>query len=255
MFRKVLGIILLMLIAASTSAPQAHASSHRYLSIWELSTFIFFTDGAFNPLPLDLTSNPMVTTVLSGGVVKATNPGQVLVWVEVQHIGFNATFQSLSIDEILPPDWEVSPIWPIARGAIHVYFVNTTSFDSPSSSSFSSTVIPQAFEITQPSTITASTSGVHLLIPDFSATTVGHPLMPYQSILLSVKLNYALKGTSQPVSNYPTVYNPTASSKGWIGFPFYPGSASFSPAGCLGPGTDYLDPSACFFTAYANVVR
>src|SRR2546427_244089 len=96
MFRKVLGIILLMLIAASTSAPQAHASSHRYLSIWELSTFIFFTDGAFNPLPVDLTSNPMVTTVLSGGVVKATNPGQVLVWVEVQHIGFNATGQSLT---------------------------------------------------------------------------------------------------------------------------------------------------------------
>ncbi len=245
-----------MLIAASTSAPQAHASSHRYQSIWELSTFIFFTDGAFNPLPTDQSGNPMLTAVLSQDTVKSTNPGQVLVWLQVQHLGFNATFQSISIDEILPPDWVISPAWPTAKGAIHVYFANTTSFgiQTVNTSYFATSVIPQAFEITESSTIAVSSGEVQLLIRNFDTTAIGHPLSPYQSILLAVKVSYALKSTAQSADTFPRKYVTTASSKGWIGIPFYPGSAAYSPSACYGPDATGF-PHDCFFTAYTNVVR
>ncbi len=253
---RTVGIVLVLFVAIVGFAPQAYAERCYCGYIWELRTLIFFTDGAFNPLPSDLTGNPVLTAILTGGTIKSTNPGQVLVWVEVQHVGgVHATFQSLSVDETLPLDWVISPAWPLSRGAVHVYFVNTTTVYSPDSTSFASSVIPQAFEVTQPSTITTFDGGVHLLIRNFNDTAIGHPLMQYQSILLSVKLNYALKGTNQSASSYPREYIPTASSKGWSGLPFYPGAAAISPGACLGPGTDFFSPSACFFTAYANVVR
>jgi len=218
-------------------------------SSWELRTFIFFTDGSRNPLSADSTGNPMVTAVVSGNTVQTTTPGQVVIWVEVQHTGFNATFQSLAVNATLPVDWVISPNWGQARGAIHVYFVNTTTLDSPDSASFASSVLPNAFDITQPSRISVSNGGVQVLIPDLAATPIGHHLMPDQTILLSIKLGYALKGTIQPANSYPRQYVSSASSKGWIGFPTYPGSAAFSPSACY----DSMGmPHDCFFTAYAR---
>jgi len=218
-------------------------------SSWELRTFIFFTDGSRNPLSADSTGNPMVTAVVSGNTMQTTIPGQVVVWVEVQHTGFNATFQSLAVNATLPVDWVISPTWGQARGAIHVYFVNTTTLDSPDSASFASSVLPNAFDITQPSRISVSNGGVQVLIPDLAATPIGHHLMPDQTILLSIKLGYALKGTIQPANSYPRQYVSSASSKGWIGFPTYPGSVAFSPSACY----DSMGmPHDCFFTAYAR---
>src|SRR5438067_10649754 len=107
----------------------------------------------------------MVTAVVSGNTMQTTIPGQVVVWVEVQHTGFNATFQSLAVNATLPVDWVISPTWGQARGAIHVYFVNTTTLDSPDSASFASSVLPNAFDITQPSRISVSNGGVQEFLP------------------------------------------------------------------------------------------
>jgi hypothetical protein len=55
-----------------------------------------------------------------------------------------------------------------ARGAIHVYYADTTSLSTD-------------LEITQPSAITVSTGNpekAHLSIPSFIATDILHPLMP-----------------------------------------------------------------------------
>jgi len=143
----------------------------------------------------------------------------------------------------------ISPTWGQARGAIHVYFVNTTTLDSADSASFASSVLPNAFDITQPSTISVSNGGVQVLIPDLAATAIGHHLMPDQTILLAIKLGYALKGTIQPTNSYPRQYVSSANSKGWIGLPTKPGSAAFSPSACYDSmGT----PHDCFFTAYAR---
>ncbi len=244
-------MILLSLIVMLAFAPQARARG--YQNLWELTTLVFFTDADFNPLLTDQSGNPMVTAVLSHDVVEGTNPGQVLVWIEVQHIGFNSTFQSMSIDVMLPPDWVVSPAWPTAKGAIHVYFANTTTFgiQTVNTSYFATSVIPQASEITQLSTITASAGEVQLLIPNFNTTAIGHLLNPYQSILLAVKVSYSLKSTTQSANTYPRKYVTTASSKGWMGFPFYPGSAAFSPSACYGPDTTGI-PHDCFFTTYSR---
>jgi len=247
---RICPMILLSLIVILAFAPQVHARG--YQNVWALTTLIFFTDADSNPLLTDQSGSPMLTAVLSHDVVKSTNPGQVLVWIEVQHIGFNATFQSTSIDVILPPDWIISPAWPTANGAIHVYFANTTTFgiQTVNTSYFATSVIPQASEITQSSNITASAGEVHLLIPNFNTTAIGHPLNPYQSILLAIKVSYSLKSTAQSALTYPRKYVTAASSKGWIGFPFYPGSAAFSPSACYGPDATGI-PHDCFFTAYS----
>ncbi len=117
-----------------------------------------------------------------------------------------------------------------ALGAIHVYFAKTTS-------------LAKNPEITQPSTITVSSGNpqtVQLSIPSFNATTIGHPLMPGQSILLSVKLTYGLIGTSQSASSYPRNYTDTAVAATWA-------QASFT-------GTEFTGSGSAFFTADAKVV-
>ncbi len=189
----------------------------------------FFTDSSLNPLPLDSKGNPKVDVVLAGGVVKSTNPGQVLAWVNVTNTA-RAPLQSLKLNETLPVDWVIAPPWMPAKGAIHVFYANTTSLATNP-------------EITQPSTITVSpglSEIVHLGIPSFNATAIGHPLLKNQSILLSVKLDYGLDGT-QRARNYPLNYTDTAKAKAWT-MPSYTGIAA-SPS--TGKG---------FFTAYAKVV-
>lgn len=189
----------------------------------------FFTDSSLCPLPLDCKGNPKVDVVLAGGVVRSTNPGQVLAWVNVTNTA-GVPLQSLKLNETLEVDWVVDPPWMPAKGAIHVYFANTTSLSTNP-------------EITQPSTITVSRGNpqvVRLAIPSFNATLIGRPLMPGQSILLSVKLTYGLKGTSQSATSYPRNYTDTASAAAW-------------------PKPNYVGPPAtgsatAFFIAYAKPV-
>ncbi len=189
----------------------------------------FFTDSSFNPLPLDKTGNPKVDVVLAGGVVRSTNPGQVLAWVNVTNKGALA-IQSLKVNETLPVDWVVAPPWMPAKGAIHVFFANTTSLATNP-------------EITDPKTITVTTSNpetVILAIPNLNATAIGHPLLASHSILLAVKLDYGLDHTSQSFSSFPRNYTDTASAAAWTGISY--------------TGTETSASASAFFIAYAKLL-
>jgi hypothetical protein len=188
----------------------------------------FFTDSSLCPLPLDSKGNPEVYVVLPGGIVRSTNPGEVLAWINVTNTA-GVPLQSLQVNETLPVDWAVHPAWMPGLGAIHVYFANTTSLSTNP-------------EITQPSTITVSTGNpqvVYLAIPSLNITAIGHPLMPGQTILLAVKLTYALKGTSQSTVSYPRNYTDTASAAAWSQ-PNY-------------TGTQATGTATAFFIAYAKI--
>ena len=146
-------------------------------SVSQLSVSVFFTDPSLNRLPLDSTGNPVVNVTLAGGTVRSTNPGRVLAWVNVTNTSASSV-QSIKLNETLPLDWVVSPAWMPATGAIHVFYGNGTSLANET-------------DITQSSTIAVSTGNpevVHLAIANFTATAIGHPLMPGQSIMFSVKL-------------------------------------------------------------------
>ncbi len=195
----------------------------------QLRLSAFFTDPTLSPLPLDSKGNPSVVVLLARGLVRSTSPGQVLAWVSVTNTG-STPLQSLSLNESLPVDWVVSPAWTPSAGAIHVFFANSTS-------------LATNLDITQPSTITVSQGNpetVSLSIPSVNTTLIGHPLMPAQSILLSVKLTYDLKGTSQSASGYPRNYTDTSLAVAWT-------KASFTGIESTGSGS-------AFFTAYAKVV-
>ncbi len=189
----------------------------------------FFTDSSLNPLPLDSKGNPKVDVILAGGIVSSTNPGQVLAWVNITNTS-PTPIRSLKLNDTLPVDWVVNPHWKPGLGAIHVYFANTTSLlTNP--------------EITQPSTITVASGNpqtVHTAIPSFNSTAIGHPLMPGQSILLSVKLTYNLRDTGQAASSYPRNYTDTAVAAAWT-------QTSFT-------GTESTGSGSAFFTADAKVV-
>jgi len=198
-------------------------------SVDVVRTTKFFTDTSLNPLPLDRNGNPMVNVVLARGIVESTNPGRVLAWVNVTNAG-SVSLQSLKLNETLPIDWTVDPPWMPARGAIHVFYANTTSLSTNP-------------EITDASTITVSAGNpqtVTLAIPSLNVTAIGHPLMPGQSVLLSVKLTYSLIKTSQSFASYPRNYTDTASAAAWT-------LPSFA-------GTESSGSGSAFFIAYAKVV-
>ncbi len=212
-----------------TSVDTSATSTVLCLAVSQISASVFFTDSALNRLPLDSMGNPMVNVTLAGSIVRSTNPGQVLAWVNVTNTG-GSSLQSLKLDETLPRDWAVNPAWMPGVGAIQVFFANTTSLATNP-------------EITQRKAITVSTGNpetIHLAINNFTATTIGHPLMPGQSILLSVKLTYTLKGSSQSATSYPRDYTDTATAAAWT-------QVSFS-------GTKFTGNVSAFFTAVAKVV-
>jgi dockerin type I repeat protein/cohesin domain-containing protein len=174
-----------------------------YGSMNSITVTKFFTDGT-SLLPLDSSGNPSVNVTLVNGTVKSTNPGQVFAWVNVTNAGM-LQLDSLSLSDLLPIDWQVSPPWLPPQGGIHVYYANTSSLATNQ-------------EITDPPTITVSASNpqsVSVNIPNLSLTAIGHPLLPGQSILLSAKLAYGLKGTTQHFASYPRTYTGSASSTAW----------------------------------------
>ena len=194
-----------------------------------LSVSGFFTDPSLYPLPLDHASNPMVTSVLARGIVQSTNPGQVLAWVNVTNTG-SVPLQSLILNETLPIDWTVSPPWMRGKGAAHVYFANTTSLGAN-------------LEITQQSNLTVSLGNpetVSLAIANFTATMIDHPLLPGETVLLSVKLAYGLVKTSQSLASYPRNYLDTTTSAAWTS-PSYTGIEAEATGSVL-------------FTAYAKLI-
>ncbi len=215
-----------------TSVDTSATTTVLCLTVSQISVSVFFTDSSLNPLSLDSKGNPMVNVTLAGGIVRSTNPGQVLAWVNVTNTS-GSSLQSLKLNETLPVDWLVSPAWMPPKGsvgAIHVFYANGTSLANET-------------EITQPSTIAVSPGNpedVHLAIANFTATAIGHPLMPGHSLLLSIKLRYGLIGTSQSATSYPRNYTDTTVAAAWT-------QASFT-------GTRFNGSGSAFFTADAKVV-
>ncbi len=190
----------------------------------------FFTRGQAvgNLLPLDSNGNPKVNVVLAGGIVRSINPGEMRAWVNVTNTA-SIPLESLRLTETLPVDWLVHPQYLPGQGAIHVLFADPNS-DSPNR------------EITHSVNLAVSTGNpetVTLAIPNFD-TVIGHALMPGQSILLSVKLDYGLVGTSQSAGSYPRDYTDTATADGFA-------QQSFS-------GTEVSGTANGVFVAYAKVV-
>lgn len=185
----------------------------------------FFTDSDLNPLPLDHHEHSSVNVVFANGVIRSTNPGQVIAWVKATNEGTNS-LDSLQLTETLSVDWTVHPEWDPARGAVHVFF----EFSDGS-----------RVEITDSSTIAATTSNpeiVSLSIPSITAAA-GKDLEPDESIVVSVKMDYALEGTSPDPATYPIDYADTAEATAWT-------MADFT-------GDADTDSITAFFTAHAKV--
>ncbi len=196
----------------------------------QLAVSKFFTRGEAvdNLLPVDSNGNPKVDVVLADGVVRSINPGEIRAWVNVTN-NTPDPLQSLKLTETLPVDWLVHPPYLPGRGAIHVIFVDPQDGSRR--------------QLNHSLTVTVSTGNpevVTLAIPDFNETRVGHPLMPGQSILLSIKLDYGLTGTDQAASSYPRDYTDTATASGFS-LPSFGGTETFGTAQGL-------------FVAYAKVV-
>ncbi len=187
----------------------------------------FYTDTSLNTLPKDQFGNPKVDVVLAGAVVKSTNPGQIIAWVNITNIS-GTSVESLKVNETLPVDWVVAPAQ--GKGAVQIFYANTTS-------------LATNLQINVPSAVTVTTGNpetVLLAIPSFDSTLIGHPLLSGQSILLGVKLSYGLEMTSQPASSYPRNYTDTASGAAWTGVTF--------------TGTEFSGAGSAFFVADAKVV-
>jgi len=194
-----------------------------------LSVSTFFTDPGLNPLPYDSSGSPVVNVVLARGIVQRTSPGHVLTWVNATNTG-TTPLQSFMLNERLPIDWTVNPPWMPAKGAVHVYYDNTTSLETNP-------------DMTQPSTVTVSTGNpetVSLAISNFTDTTIGHPLMPGETILLSVALTYGLVRTGQQSATYPRSYTSTLSAEAWTQLSY--------------TGTGVSSMGSGFFTAYARIL-
>jgi hypothetical protein len=175
----------------------------------QVSASVFFTNSNLNYLP-------EVNVTLVNGVIRSVHPGSVLAWVNVTNTG-SIPLQSLKLNENLPLDWTAKPPWLPSKAAVHVYYANTTSLATDT-------------EITQPSTITSSTGSpkyIQVAIPSFNATEIGHPLMPGQSILISVNLGYALIGTPQSAATYPRYYSGGALVLAWTATGFAGNEAGY----------------------------
>jgi len=204
-------------------------TSGSYGSSSSIAVSKFFTDGNFDALPLDSNGSPSVNVVLARGTVESTNPGQILAWANITNTGLKP-LESLSLRDMLPVDWQVSPSWIPPKGAIHFYYANTTSLETNP-------------DLTDPSTITVSASNPETIsfnVPSLNDTGIGHPLLQGQSILLSAKLSYNLDQTSQSFASYPRTYTDTATAVAYT---------RISYAGIQTRGT-----GSASFTAHAKVL-
>ncbi len=193
----------------------------------QVSVKEFFTDPQLNPLPTDSNGNPKVDVVLAKGIVKSTNPGQVLAWLNVTNTG-QLPLQSLRANQTLPLDWRTGPHGIPSKGAVHVFF------------RFTNGTMTDITGQTKISVSTGNPQTVSLTISSIKSTAAGKSLAPGESILLSVKMSYGLIGTSQSARSYPRNYTDTSGVAGWTAPSFTGSQATGSASG--------------FFLAYAKVV-
>jgi len=163
----------------------------------------------------------------SGEVVKSTNPGQVLAWLNVTNTG-QLPLQSLRANQTLPLDWRTGPHGIPSKGAVHVFF------------RFTNGTMTDITGQTKISVSTGNPQTVSLTISNIKSTAAGKNLAPGESILLSVKMSYGLIGTSQSARSYPRNYTDTSGVAGWTAPSFTGSQATGSTSG--------------FFLAYAKVV-
>ncbi len=163
----------------------------------------FFTDSRLNPLPLDDSGNPEVKVVLAGDTIERTNPSSLLAWVNITNIG-SAPLQSLKLNMTLPVDWSTGENPAHEKRAVHVYFANDRSPRNDPQ-------IRNALTSLSPS----NPETVSLAIFNFNSTVIGRPMLPGESILVSVKLTYSLTRTSQTPSSYPRNYTEATSATAW----------------------------------------
>ena len=189
------GINQVTLSAEDSYGARAYYSLSVHVLRSEVSVFGFFTDASLKPLPL-LDGSAQVEVFLANGVVRSTDPRNVLYWVNVTNTG-PIPLRSLQLVEFVPFDWGVSPSGTPGSGAVHVYFANTTSLATNP-------------DITDRSKITVAPPPppgdrqvVILSIPSLNNTAIGHPLLPGQGILMSVKISYSLVKTLQSPTSYP----------------------------------------------------
>lgn len=162
----------------------------------------FFTDGSGSRLPVDSTGSPSVNVVLAHGTVRSTNPGQVLAWTNLTNTG-TVSFSSLRMETQLPSDWTVSQPNQHSVKDVFVFFEfgNRTILD-----------------ITRSVSVSVSGSSpetVDLTVNNLTGTPAGTTLDPHDSLLLSVKLDYALVGTRHLPSNFPVTYQTNAIGIAW----------------------------------------
>jgi hypothetical protein len=211
------------------------------------STHIFFTDASQNPLPLDLRGNPKVDAAIvisqvctgysnrghncvssrNSYAVQNTTPDQLLAWINITRTS-GAPLQSLRLNESLPADWAINPPLPTSLGGTRVYYANTTRLRTDP-------------DITQSSSISLEThtsNVLRLIIQNFNATGIGHPLLAGQSILISVKLTYNWVGVAQRSVSYPKNYTDAAAIAGWT-------QKSYA-------GVESTSSASAFFAAYAT---
>lgn len=191
-----------------------------------LSVSNFFTDASKNPLSLDAKGQQKIDVVLSHGKVRSTNPGEILAWTNVTNSG-SAPVQSLKLNQTLPKDWLLNPVWMRAPAAISVVveLSNATMVD-----------------IANQTTITVGTGNpqeVSISIANMAVTKAGN-LGQGASLLLATKIRYGLIGTSQAFGSFPRNYTSSSSVSGWT-------EQSFSGIQTSGIGS-------ALFTANAKVL-
>lgn len=184
----------------------------------QVSVSTFFTDSSGNSLASDASGSPEVNVVLPNGRVQSTNPGQILVWVNVTNTGF-ASLQSLKVNETLPVDWELHPAWLPSRGAINVYFEFTNGTRLSITNSIRINVT------------TGNPQTISLAISNLTISAGVQSLERGESILLSAKISYGLIGASQPLTRYPQVYVGASSDWVWMQPSFNGGEAAATGSG------------------------
>jgi hypothetical protein len=177
----------------------------------------FFTGAGQNPLPISSSGTATVNAVIVQGEVAATNPGQILDWVNVTNTG-HGPLNSLQLNATLPSDWVASP--GTGAGAVHEFLVLTNG----------TALVPTQ----NPGVALASGTPerVSVSFRDIN-NTFNSPWTPGESILVSVKLTYNLKGTAQLSTSFPRNYVALASASAFD-------NSSFTGERANGSGASYL---------------
>lgn len=161
-----------------------------------------------NPLPKSSQGLDMVEVVIdSRGIASSTRPSWVLGWAETKNppAGRGRPLNSISLLDTLPEDWAATPSlgpWktPTPRHGIRVFYKNAAGVQAEINPAFLNIIYVPPLLGPTPGSGTPGT--VQVDIANMTAA-IGGPLGLNESIVVSISLAYALKGTRQSPSGYP----------------------------------------------------